>query len=445
MCSIESAQANVMKTSEKSKPLVDENPVAENEAGKGKPALDRIDFVRDAHNRVTLYKHNNNNHSYVWEVRGRGHVACVQSRNQPKAWSIVVRCESEEKNVLESRILRDTIYQKQHGIRLVWTAPDVSKLALRFQEKVGCTEVWDKICQIQGKDPEVEDGSILATTEALKQQMDKSKVEAEAAHIRVNDLEESIRELERKHQNSEDQLRNLEQELSNSQELIKFIEKKSESLKSQEVSRLQDSLEAKNYEIALLKLALETMNSELQTERKLRFDIAERFKKKDAEATNLSDRLAKSNRYCCDVHKRLTRAEERHEIVLKEYGKVKQELCDTNQRLEAAEKQNAETIKEKEIMAEELAQWQRYRRKIGRAAQFGDGIGKENQEPTNLQLELANLSPLRPALSPAAWKRQSGSNGDSAKRARINTEKMPEEAGAKNAANVASRSFDNVL
>jgi protein phosphatase-4 regulatory subunit 3 len=29
-------------------------------------------------------------------------------------------------------------------------------LALSFQEKAGCDEIWEKICQVQGKDPSVE-------------------------------------------------------------------------------------------------------------------------------------------------------------------------------------------------------------------------------------------------------------------------------------------------
>ncbi|KAI1719250.1 component of IIS longevity pathway SMK-1 domain-containing protein [Ditylenchus destructor] len=154
VCSSESAEANDDKAPEEAKPPADEHPVAEDEAAKGKPGLDRIDFVRDAHNRVKLYVLCDQR---VWDDRGTGHVACVQSRDQPDAWWIVVRLESNEKNVLESRILTDTIYQKQQGTLIVWSESDVCDLALSFQEKAGCTEIWDKICQIQGKDPDAEE------------------------------------------------------------------------------------------------------------------------------------------------------------------------------------------------------------------------------------------------------------------------------------------------
>lgn len=61
-----------------------------------------------------------------------------------------------EKNVLESRILPDTIYQKQQGTLIVWSESETCDLALSFQEKAGCTDIWDKICRIQGKDPNAE-------------------------------------------------------------------------------------------------------------------------------------------------------------------------------------------------------------------------------------------------------------------------------------------------
>ncbi|KAI1698467.1 serine/threonine-protein phosphatase 4 regulatory subunit 3 [Ditylenchus destructor] len=144
--------------SEKAKPRLtmtqsDEHQVVEDEAAKGRPALDRIDLVCDGHNRAKLYELNDQN---VWDDKGTGHVACVQSRDQPDAGWIVVRHESNEKNVLESRILPDTIYQKQQGTMIGWSEPDGSNLVLSFQENAGCAEIWNKISQIQGKGPDFE-------------------------------------------------------------------------------------------------------------------------------------------------------------------------------------------------------------------------------------------------------------------------------------------------
>lgn len=106
-----------------------------------------------------------------WDDRGTGHVACLQSPDNSNAWCIIVRLEAngskviaiffvkiqfwlKEKNVLESKIQLDTVYQKQQGTLIVWSESDICDLALSFQEKSGCTELWEKICRIQGKDPE---------------------------------------------------------------------------------------------------------------------------------------------------------------------------------------------------------------------------------------------------------------------------------------------------
>ena len=38
---------------------------------------------------------------------------------------------------------------------IVWSESDSCDLALSFQEKSGCEEIWAKICEAQGRDPEV--------------------------------------------------------------------------------------------------------------------------------------------------------------------------------------------------------------------------------------------------------------------------------------------------
>ncbi|NWI63940.1 P4R3A phosphatase, partial [Todus mexicanus] len=39
---------------------------------------------------------------------------------------------------------------------IVWSEAENYDLALSFQEKAGCDEIWEKICQVQGKDPSVD-------------------------------------------------------------------------------------------------------------------------------------------------------------------------------------------------------------------------------------------------------------------------------------------------
>lgn len=45
---------------------------------------------------------------------------------------------------------------------IVWSESDTCDLALSFQDKSGCEDIWEKICQAQGHDPEQYPVSILA-------------------------------------------------------------------------------------------------------------------------------------------------------------------------------------------------------------------------------------------------------------------------------------------
>lgn len=90
-----------------------------------------------------------------WDDRGTGHVSsCYVERL--KGTSLLVRAESDGSLLLESKIQPDTAYQKQQDTLIVWSEGDNFDLALSFQEKAGCDEIWEKICQVQGKDPSVE-------------------------------------------------------------------------------------------------------------------------------------------------------------------------------------------------------------------------------------------------------------------------------------------------
>ena len=68
-----------------------------------------------------------------------------------KGMSLLVRAESDGSLLLESRILADTAYQKQQGTLIVWSEGENYDLALSFQEKAGCDEIWEKICQVMSE------------------------------------------------------------------------------------------------------------------------------------------------------------------------------------------------------------------------------------------------------------------------------------------------------
>ncbi|KAK8372738.1 hypothetical protein O3P69_017411 [Scylla paramamosain] len=97
-----------------------------------------------ARRRVKLYALNADRQ---WDDRGTGHVTSAYVERL-KGMSLLVRAESDGSLLLESRIQADTAYQKQQGTLIVWSEGENFDLALSFQEKAGCDEIWEKICQI---------------------------------------------------------------------------------------------------------------------------------------------------------------------------------------------------------------------------------------------------------------------------------------------------------
>lgn len=91
-----------------------------------------------------------------WDDKGTGYVSSpyVESLG---GISLVVRAEVDAGSLLlESKVQPDTAYQRQQGTLIVWSEGDNYDLALSFQERAGCDEIWKTICQIQGRDPSVE-------------------------------------------------------------------------------------------------------------------------------------------------------------------------------------------------------------------------------------------------------------------------------------------------
>ncbi|XP_076360373.1 serine/threonine-protein phosphatase 4 regulatory subunit 3-B-like isoform X1 [Tachypleus tridentatus] len=108
--------------------------------------------MADTRRRVKLYALNADRQ---WDDRGTGHVSS-SFVDKFKGTSLLVRAESDGSLLLESKIHPDTAYQKQQETLIVWSEGENYDLALSFQEKAGCDEIWEKICQVQGKDPSVE-------------------------------------------------------------------------------------------------------------------------------------------------------------------------------------------------------------------------------------------------------------------------------------------------
>ncbi|XP_043930649.1 serine/threonine-protein phosphatase 4 regulatory subunit 3A [Protopterus annectens] len=108
--------------------------------------------MTDTRRRVKVYTLNEDRQ---WDDRGTGHVTSGYVERL-KGMSLLVRAESDGSLLLESKISPNTAYQKQQDTLIVWSEAENYDLALSFQEKVGCDEIWEKICQVQGKDPSVD-------------------------------------------------------------------------------------------------------------------------------------------------------------------------------------------------------------------------------------------------------------------------------------------------
>ncbi|XP_078263083.1 serine/threonine-protein phosphatase 4 regulatory subunit 3 isoform X4 [Rhinoraja longicauda] len=108
--------------------------------------------MADTRRRVKVYTLNEDRQ---WDDRGTGHVSSSYVERL-KGMSLLVRAESDGSLLLESKISPNTAYQKQQDTLIVWSEAENYDLALSFQEKAGCDEIWEKICQVQGKDPSVD-------------------------------------------------------------------------------------------------------------------------------------------------------------------------------------------------------------------------------------------------------------------------------------------------
>ena len=55
---------------------------------------------------------------------------------------------TKDSMLLESKVLPDRVYQKQEETLIVWTENESMDLALSFQAKADCNELWAKICDV---------------------------------------------------------------------------------------------------------------------------------------------------------------------------------------------------------------------------------------------------------------------------------------------------------
>uniref|UniRef100_A0A8C9FYE8 Protein phosphatase 4 regulatory subunit 3B n=1 Tax=Pavo cristatus TaxID=9049 RepID=A0A8C9FYE8_PAVCR len=74
---------------------------------------------------------------------------------------------------------------------IVWSEAENYDLALSFQEKAGCDEIWEKICQVQGKDPSVEvTQDLIESEEEHIEEMPETSPLIDLPSCELNKLEE---------------------------------------------------------------------------------------------------------------------------------------------------------------------------------------------------------------------------------------------------------------
>uniref|UniRef100_A0A3B3SY05 Serine/threonine-protein phosphatase 4 regulatory subunit 3 n=1 Tax=Paramormyrops kingsleyae TaxID=1676925 RepID=A0A3B3SY05_9TELE len=142
--------------------------------------------MTDTRRRVKVYTLNEERQ---WDDRGTGHVSSGYV-DRLKGTSLLVRAESDGSLLLESKINPNTAYQKQQDTLIVWSEAENYDLALSFQEKAGCDEIWEKICQVQGKDPSVDITQDLVDESEEERFEDMSSPGLELPPCELNRLEE---------------------------------------------------------------------------------------------------------------------------------------------------------------------------------------------------------------------------------------------------------------
>eukprot|EP00073_Rattus_norvegicus_P055310 XP_017457796.1 PREDICTED: putative SMEK homolog 3 [Rattus norvegicus] len=74
---------------------------------------------------------------------------------------LLVHSESDGSPILECKIQPNVPYQKHQGKVIIWSEAKNHGTAIHFQEPNDCQETWEVICQVQGKDPNVEITQLL--------------------------------------------------------------------------------------------------------------------------------------------------------------------------------------------------------------------------------------------------------------------------------------------
>ena len=89
-----------------------------------------------------------------WDDRGTGYVNCELIAEHDALGFRVLSEQEANKELLVTKIFEEEVFQRQGDTIVTWTNPETREdVALSFQEAAGAQEVWEIICQVQGRSP----------------------------------------------------------------------------------------------------------------------------------------------------------------------------------------------------------------------------------------------------------------------------------------------------
>ena len=107
--------------------------------------------TQDANRRVKVYVLGVDGQ---WDDRGTGYVNCELIAEYDSLGFRVSAENPNDKELLVTKIFEEEVFQRQGDTIVTWTNPETREdVALSFQEAKGAQQVWEIICQVQGRSP----------------------------------------------------------------------------------------------------------------------------------------------------------------------------------------------------------------------------------------------------------------------------------------------------
>ncbi|XP_055987090.1 serine/threonine-protein phosphatase 4 regulatory subunit 3B-like [Sorex fumeus] len=125
------------------------------------------------------------NDDQEWVSLGSGY-AIFSSAESNEGMFLLVRSETDNSVIMESKVCSTTCYQKLQGVLIIWSETDSGGVALSFQYPPTCQEFWETICQAQGKDPCIENtqGLLIESKEQFDRLLRTRDVHMSACDIK---------------------------------------------------------------------------------------------------------------------------------------------------------------------------------------------------------------------------------------------------------------------